>query len=370
MADLRVLTKLVDAQAAITAKLTGVLLDQLRTLWSDFDGWYDGELVRTQARASATLVETTQAEVRKQTTAYMRQVYLEMDAIFPEDDIDHELLGFQYARHGVDVETVYERPVEQYRRALSNNVPEGPARAAALQRVQRLAQTDMMLTQRDQEHEVIRTPPSTREKRVEQRKPAPRRRSEVKGYRRIIHPERSKSGTCGLCAAAASRIYSVEDLMPVHTGCQCTVLPITAAGDPGLTLNEADLNRLYGAAGSTGRQDLSHVRVVIDEHGELGAVMREDGTTELTEDSPRMTRARRESIRKVKEAPARPDPTERIAELERKIASAEKSIAWADSLDEDATDRRSRAYWVVSTARNRITRYQREIEALSRRTAA
>ncbi|NVC23396.1 hypothetical protein E7Z53_08065 [Kocuria salina] len=370
MADLRVLTKLVDAQAAITAKLTGVLIDQLRSLWSDFDGWYDGELVRTQARASASLVETTQAEVRKQTTAYMRQVYQEMDAIFPEDDIDHEILGFQYARHGVDVEDVYERPVEQYRRARALNVPEGAARARALQRVEKLAQTDMMLTQRDQEHEVIRTPPSPREKRTEQRKPPARRRSEVKGYRRIIHPERSKTGTCGLCAAAASRIYSVEDLMPVHTGCQCTVLPITAAGDPGLTLNEADLNRLYGAAGSTGRQDLSHVRVVIDEHGELGAVMREDGTTELTEDSPRMTAARRASIRKAKETPVRSDPSERIEELERKIAAAEKSIAWADTLDEDVTDRRSRGYWVVSTAKNRIGRYQREIEALSRRTAA
>jgi hypothetical protein len=42
---------------------------------------------------------------------------------------------------------------------------------------------------------------------------------DVTGYRRVIHPELSKSGTCGLCVAAADRIYYVDDLMPIHTNC-------------------------------------------------------------------------------------------------------------------------------------------------------
>lgn len=42
-------------------------------------------------------------------------------------------------------------------------------------------------------------------------------------YKRVNHPEDSESGTCALCLLASTQVYYTEDLMPIHTGCQCDV---------------------------------------------------------------------------------------------------------------------------------------------------
>lgn len=91
----------------------------------------------------------------------------------------------------------------------------------------------------------------------------------VIGYRRVIHPDASKGGTCGLCAAAATQFYSKGTkgrLKPIHKRCRCTVLPILKGQDVGWLLNKIDLEAVYRAAGkkgaplSTDRGDLSNVR--------------------------------------------------------------------------------------------------------------
>ena len=92
-------------------------------------------------------------------------------------------------------------------------------------------------------------------------------------YRRIIHPELSRTGTCGLCVAAAGRVYSIKELMPLHSRCNCTVLPITADNDPGLKLTDDDLARLYDKADGTGRNALMNTRVLTVDNGEIGPVL-------------------------------------------------------------------------------------------------
>lgn len=39
-------------------------------------------------------------------------------------------------------------------------------------------------------------------------------------YRRV-----TRAGACGLCVAASDRVYSVGDLLPIHTNCHCIVVP-------------------------------------------------------------------------------------------------------------------------------------------------
>ena len=106
----------------------------------------------------------------------------------------------------------------------------------------------------------------------------------VDGYRRVIRPELSKTGTCGLCVAASDQFYSVENLMPIHPGCNCAVLPVIDGYDPGDYVNSMDLRRLYETA-ETGaepdeygrvpsRSQLSTVRVTIDQHGEYGPMLK------------------------------------------------------------------------------------------------
>lgn len=98
------------------------------------------------------------------------------------------------------------------------------------------------------------------------------RTSVATGYRRVIHPEMSRGGTCGLCVAAAHRIYSKPNLKPIHDGCHCTVLPVTDDYDPGKDLNDADLEKAYGAAGTTDGWTLKQARFKTDDDGNLEAV--------------------------------------------------------------------------------------------------
>lgn len=124
------------------------------------------------------------------------------------------------------------------------------AERLVLERIEKVAEDDVRLAERIASQERLESVP------------------QVTGYRRIIHPERSESGTCGLCVVASDRVYRKGTLLPVHTGCQCTVAPITADLDPGRELNKQDMRRLYAAAGGTGKTGLSNVRVKA--HGELG----------------------------------------------------------------------------------------------------
>ncbi|WP_053065410.1 hypothetical protein [Micromonospora sp. RV43] len=162
----------------------------------------------------------------------------------------------------VDPLAAYSRVAAQYRYRISEGDSEDVARRKALQRAQAMAQTDVALAQRAQEHEVlIQYDPR-----------------EVIGWRRILRPELSKEGPCGLCIVAADRWYRIEELKPLHDNCKCAVLPILRGADPGLKLNADDLKRLYtAAAGGEGRSTagrrLNRVRAMITEDGELGPIL-------------------------------------------------------------------------------------------------
>jgi hypothetical protein len=106
--------------------------------------------------------------------------------------------------------------------------------------------------------------------------------ADVSGYRRVIHPELSRSGTCGLCIAAADRIYKVDDLMPIHTSCACEPMPIVRGVDPARVFNGADTTELYrrvlaAAGGETAAAKLRATRVQVSAHGELGPVLHDAG---------------------------------------------------------------------------------------------
>ncbi len=140
----------------------------------------------------------------------------------------------------------------------------------------------------------------------------------VTGYRRVIHPELSSSGVCGLCIAAADREYKKAELLPIHDRCVCSVSPvIDGEVDFGDALNAEDITELYKrvlaeakphttrevkdadgkvikkstTSTKTGRESLSKVRFKVDEHGELGPYLRphskgaDDPAVEIVADS-------------------------------------------------------------------------------------
>ncbi|WP_029932521.1 hypothetical protein [Nocardia otitidiscaviarum] len=99
---------------------------------------------------------------------------------------------------------------------------------------------------------------------------------EVIGYRRIIHPELSQGGVCGMCVVAADRIYRIGELKAIHGRCKCTVAPVFSDFDPGGQLNGQDLDELYKAAGGNTINKLSRVRYRVIQHSELGPMLRSE----------------------------------------------------------------------------------------------
>ncbi|MFJ3030860.1 hypothetical protein ACIP5Z_02150 [Rothia terrae] len=278
MAQNNLTTKLAQtvlSSAGMQGRLVSAMMQALAEIWGSFDGWYDDDGVEQAAQlavdAEKKVLEQVKALAESTMQALMLQTGQALKAETPQP--------FEYPR-GIDPLEVWKRPAEQYRYAVSVGETEQDALLAALDRVDHIANTDAQLTRRDAQVRQLR------------------RSDKVIGYRRIIHPELSKSGVCGLCIVAADRIYKVDDLMPIHDGCNCDVAPVTKANDPGLSLNQDDLKKLYSDAGeSTAAKDLKNIRVTSYEHGELGPVLIRAGDKYLTEDEAKTRkRARKPKV--------------------------------------------------------------------------
>ncbi len=169
-----------------------------------------------------------------------------------------------------DPADVYGRVADQYRfQVVAKGTPNERARQYALVRLETLAETDVTLAVREQ----VRTTTG--------------KIKGVTGYRRVVRPDRTETGPCGLCVVAADRIYSIAELEAIHRRCACETLPIIGDLDPGLFLNASDREALYAAAAAAvGREGeqvtgggkrhggaLKKIRVALAEHGELGPVL-------------------------------------------------------------------------------------------------
>ena len=170
------------------------------------------------------------------------------------------------ALRGVPFATVYSRPFIAAGVALAAGATTAVAWKVGRDRLTRLVDDDLSMAHRAAAREALSS-----DKRVT-------------GYRRVVRPE--GASVCGLCVAASDQRYGREDLMPIHTRCNCGVMPIvrTSFGrekDPGREINGQDIEALYGtatdAAGSTSSDELAAVRFSVHEHGELGPVITRAG---------------------------------------------------------------------------------------------
>lgn len=103
--------------------------------------------------------------------------------------------------------------------------------------------------------------------------------AKVTGYRRVVHPELSKSGTsCGLCIVASTMHYTRAELMPIHSGCNCETCEIYSVGeeifDPGGMINFEDLEVFYREAGdTTSGWSLKKSKYKVVDHPEYGRTL-------------------------------------------------------------------------------------------------
>lgn len=161
---------------------------------------------------------------------------------------------------------VFGRAAETYRYERSIGKDEATANNAAVQRISSIVDDNLILSARLAAQQTLMRVAEKDERII--------------GYRRVIHPDLSKGGVCGLCIAASDRVYHLKELQPIHKRCNCTIAPITSAHDPGQQLNQDDLDRLYSHAQdaapnerATSGAALKRTRYQIVHHDELGPVL-------------------------------------------------------------------------------------------------
>lgn len=308
-AQLAELVALVDAQAAVRRKITDMARSAARSAFAGFTSWWDTAKVDKAIADVLKIVQPAQRQMARVTDAYIARAGSVMTGrtVRPAGAVDitrlRRAITDEVARELVDgkvtpayillgqfdpgggrvdradsIDTAvklavpdpasskiagaaepsdpYGRVADQVRyHVVAEGATEEQARRQALVRIESAAATDVTLAVRQQYlRSVTRIPGIT-------------------GYRRIVRPELTATGPCGLCVVAADRLYHVEDLHPIHGNCVCEVLPVIGAVDPGLGLNVGDLRRLYQAAGGTGGKGLKRIRVALAEHGELGSTL-------------------------------------------------------------------------------------------------
>lgn len=239
-------------QAATGAATTSANATQAAaSAWSGFASWYSAAAVASQAE----LVSQTSAAAQDAVLGMFSQYVAELVALLSGTRVIVPQLTLQPVRNGADPLRVHSRPAYVFREVFATTGNEYEAQRLAVERAIQVVETDIMLAARQAQMEAMEE-------------------LRITSYRRVLRPELSDSGPCGLCVVAADRIYSIKELLPLHGRCKCETMPIVDGVDPGLNLNESDLRRIYAAAGDSQKAaDLKRTRVVVNEHGELGPVL-------------------------------------------------------------------------------------------------
>lgn len=262
--------ELLDRQTAYRDAIRDKVQTTTDAAWNGLGSWNDSD-VETFASRVVPVVEAGQMQTAAITDVYLSSTLTEMG-------LDSAPVGMDAAEvtalRPVPPGEVYRRPFVDTWTSLKNGAEFQVALNVGASRLKGLVEDDLSLAHR---HAVVASLSG--------------RPDIVTGYRRVIRPE-SKTGTCGLCVAAASQRYSTEHLLPIHTHCHCDVLPILkfpgsrSTVDPGAKFNDEDILALYekgsslssasGASG-TAAADLKEVRFRVDEHGELGPTLSRAG---------------------------------------------------------------------------------------------
>lgn len=271
------------------------------------------------------------AAVIRKGRLYLRQVAVGVDYIGGDAKVSKSEMSTQ---------GVFGRPAMVFRYAKSQGAPDAEAAQRALVRIDDLIDNNLMLAQRLAEQDVL-------VEAVDLDSGKTRGGTIVIGYRRVIHPELSRTGTCGMCIAASDRIYKVGTLLPIHDKCKCTTAAVTEDYDPADELNALDLSSLYQDAGGTSVAHLKRTRYQVDEHGELGPVLVPAkkykprttkskvrvGGTALQTDQPAQAEVARTQLRVLEENLARmraagePEESSKIAYHEKLITKLRAQIS-------------------------------------------
>lgn len=258
---------LLARQTRVRAGLRARAVAAVQRRWQTLGSW-DRANVEEFVSTVVPVVQAGQMQTAAATDIFVAQLLSEMleEPVAPLGFDRSEITDLRPA----PPEEVYQRPFVEHWTALKNGEQFTEGLRIAADRLERLVEDDLSLAHRTALRRVLQD------------------RQEAIGMRRVIRPELSESGeTCGLCIAAAANIYSLRELAPIHTRCNCEFMPIMrmpdgTVKDPGGDFNGQDLDTLYrsvlpttksGRSKTLSRGQLAKIRFRVDQHGELGPVL-------------------------------------------------------------------------------------------------
>lgn len=325
------LEALAAAYAAAQARVETRLLERLRKLIDRLFGleWFNKTAEKAVRRQMAEVVRDAQEVIADLTGGYLDDVFDLMDIRVPRSAIDKAVVLPKQLRK-VDPDTQWRRPGSAARFAKMKGIDDLEAQIVAQERAEEMARMDLQLAAQEAERQKYNLAAD----------------ETLVGHRRVLRPEMSESGPCGLCIVAATRIYKVGELKPLHGGCCCGSMPVTIAADPALRMNKDDfevwmergedaekelqkvgvtrdrLNSWYAAAGGTDREGLQRIRVRTASHGEIGPVL---VNNKYAFRDPEATRKRAEKKRDPDEMWAIQDRL--VKKFEQMLAAGNKDVA-------------------------------------------
>lgn len=276
-----------------------------------FAGWYDPAAITRLAKQAAATSRAGQKQTVTSTAAYWARVV----SVMASRRVPPGRLADPAAARPIPLDAVYGRIADQYRYLYATRGPDTTsdvrltaARAAWQRRADRLSGNaspngsdvdfgDMLRRAIGSLPEVAPEPLTPQEilDRVAERgivvtednlslalraqltESAKRDPATITGYRRVIRPELSRGGACGLCIVASTRVYYRDDILPLHGRCKCLVVPMVGSaggdGDVGGAINDMDLAAFYEAAGSNRASALKKTRFKVIKHSEIGSML-------------------------------------------------------------------------------------------------
>ena len=272
--DLSLLLPIIDAQSTAREQVVRRTKLGLSAIAEHVDNWADPEQVYNYATTAGILIGAGQVAVANLTEAYLSRIATIITGQrFQPTGVGPEFgAPLRAVPGGTGWDQIYSRVAREYRLGIDDGLDREYAFHRANIRAMQMAEADLGLAFQREIDTFIRFAGQRRERRY------------IFAYRRIVRPELSQGRVCGLCIAAADRIYYRGDLLPIHNGCNCEVMLITRSTDPGSLvthldpggqLNREALDELYRNAGdNTDYLSLRRTKYVIEQHGEYGPVLR------------------------------------------------------------------------------------------------
>lgn len=198
--------------------------DFAKNLFLQLGSWREEDIARFNSILSPQLAALKIQAAKLQTT-YYQQVAKVNEETFTPARVAPADVSTENLRNGATFEEVYRRPFASMYTELASGALVTKAVEAGAQRALMLVSTDVQL--------------ASGRSGLKQRQS----NSNIVGYRRTL----TGGENCALCAIASTQRYRVNNLKPIHPGCDCGEEPIYGDFDPGLVIDPDGLQTVHDA---------------------------------------------------------------------------------------------------------------------------